>query len=150
MKTPEQRGPIGTWARNERERKNWKLKDVLDALHKQGLRINDSSYRGIESGARRPGAEVLAALEKAFGSQAPRPRQADSGEILAALAAQTEAITAQTQAINALVARLEMMTEVQQGQTDGLLQAVSEVVGAQRLGGQLGESPQLPSPGVQP
>jgi hypothetical protein len=101
VKTPEERGPIGQWAWEQRHAHGWSDHDVVLKLATEHyIAMRDSSYRGIEAGQYRPGAEVLAALEAIYGTSAPEvaPRTAPAGD---------EALRASVASLEATVATLE-------------------------------------------
>lgn len=140
MKTPEQRGPIGNWTRERRLAKGMSPEQVVDQLVRFGVHIKASSYRGVESGARRPGGEALAALEQLWGSEAPKPEVVSTGDLVAALQAQTAVISE-------LVEALRQMT-VERPATDEA--TVRAMVEALLRVARPGDEPQLPLADMQP
>jgi hypothetical protein len=111
------RGPVATWARRERTARGWKNADVVRELAKRSVHITELSYRGYEAGPR-VSAPVRKALEAIYGSTAPdttkqaaEPAQLDS--LINALLLHTEALSAQTEVLNTIAARLDPMSPEQ-------------------------------------
>lgn len=124
VKTPEERGPIGNWAREQRLSRDWTPEELVERLARVGPRLKASSYRGIESGARRASDAVRIALERVFDSQAPKERPADLTTLVEALAAQTASITA-------LVEELRLDREARKGIEQGAERAVARLAALQ-------------------
>lgn len=69
--SPQDRGPLGAWAWEKRHEHGWSDREVVDRLAAAGTAMRDSSYRGIEAGSYNPAPDVVAALERLYGAQAP-------------------------------------------------------------------------------
>jgi hypothetical protein len=104
MKSPEERGPVGAWMVDERGRLNLSVEEVRARLRTIGEPVSEPYLRGIEAG-RRPSQRIIAALSKVFGSSPPAARPAATLDTL------VSALAAQTEALNALVARLDERSE---------------------------------------
>jgi transcriptional regulator with XRE-family HTH domain len=87
MKSPRERGPIGTWLVSERERLNLSAEEVAVRAV-----IPTASYRAIEAGRWKPTGPRLAALERVLGSKAPDTTVEPRPEWAEALLAQVDAI----------------------------------------------------------
>jgi hypothetical protein len=94
VKTPEERGPVGAWAYDERDRRDWSVEEAVDQLRSSGVQISASYLRAIESGNKPASSRVRRGLEALYGS-APVIHVAapnDMQELVTALHAQTDAI----------------------------------------------------------
>ena len=84
--------PISLWIASERKRHGWKVGDLSEKLTALNLDAAETTVRTWEAG-RPPKAETIDALERLFGSPAPRGAETpDLGGLLAALSSQTEAL----------------------------------------------------------
>jgi ribosome-binding protein aMBF1 (putative translation factor) len=93
--------PVSAWIVTERKRLGWKVDDVSRRLLELGYDAQPSTVQVWEAG-RSPRAETIEALERLFGSMAPRD-QPTIGD----LSGLVEAITQQTAAISALADALK-------------------------------------------
>lgn len=78
VKSDAERGATGVWLRSERLRREWTPDDVVRRLADLSYPIRVDYYRGLESGAQKPGPELLAVLKRLYGSEptpvsAPQP-----------------------------------------------------------------------------
>jgi hypothetical protein len=126
-RTPAQRGRIGNWLVESRLSRGWdtqeKARSEIERL--TGWRIPQSVYAEWESGRRVPSDANLARLTEFYGG-GESPVMPDQQQALIA------ALRAQTEAINALVARLDSLAgeAVREGVADALREAgVARVVG---------------------
>jgi hypothetical protein len=123
MAPRKQKPPISEWIVRERKRLTWKPKDVSDRLKAAGYEAEESTVQVWEAG-RSPKAETIDALEKLFGSVAPRENGNGNADLSAMIAAQTAAIERQT-------AVLERVLELLQGQAGSrlgqLVSALAEI-----------------------
>lgn len=97
MPTPLNRKPLmAAWIVRERNRLGLKPRELAERLNALGLDVKESTIKVWEAnGDRRPGPFNLEGLERVFGTKAPEVSPATGGDaLLAAIAAQTEAITA--------------------------------------------------------
>lgn len=96
MKSPEQRGPVGAWAYEERDRRDWSVERTVEELARQGVSISTSYLRSIESNSKPASGRVLRALKKLYESAPPEAGQPnggpDIGELVTAIREQTAAI----------------------------------------------------------
>jgi transcriptional regulator with XRE-family HTH domain len=106
-KRDDERGPVAAWLRRERLARGWTTHDAVRELAKRGIHITEPSYRGYEAGPR-VSAPVRKGMEAAFGVPAPatdtekEATEPKLSDLIAALQAQTEAISA-------LVTRLDQL-----------------------------------------
>jgi transcriptional regulator with XRE-family HTH domain len=120
VKTPEQRGPIGAWAYEARDAAGISPEQVVERLGLAGIEVRPSTIRGIESGNKQPGRQLLRALAGVYGSKPP----ATTGDpepsadlfsaitaLVAALDADREERLALTRAIAALAQSLATRPE---------------------------------------
>jgi hypothetical protein len=118
---------MAAWIARERKRLELKPVDLAARLQGLGLEASAQTVRVWESYAgRNPSPDNIDGLEQIFGTEAPG---ADEGNDTAALVA---AIQAQTTAINALVGRLDVLTEGQATAAGEMMRALGI------LGGRLG------------
>ena len=75
VKTSEERGTLGTWARDERLRHGWSVEDVVERLEEPMTAVY---VRGVEAGTTTPGPVRLAAFARLYGSDPPEPERAPS------------------------------------------------------------------------
>jgi transcriptional regulator with XRE-family HTH domain len=145
VKSNRERGPWGTWLRQERLRRGLSAEQVREMLAKRGYRVSESAYAEWESGYKKqPSREAQPILVEMWGSQPDlRPaEESDDADLAAAIRAQTEAINAHRaateQQAEALLAILEEMRETresQKGRDEALavaLDALSEQLAALR------------------
>src|SRR5674476_1018019 len=93
VKTPEQRGPIGAWAYEARIAAGLSPEQVVERLGLAGIEVRPSTIRGIESGNKQPGRQLLRALAGVYGSKPPAPQpEPEEGDLAAAIRDQAEAI----------------------------------------------------------
>ena len=121
MKTPEQRGPLGQWLRDQRlKRKYMTAAAAHAALSRARIFINLSDYRSLESGSMRRAPEgFLEAVTAFYGANPPDATDSQGmAELIAAL-------TRQTDAMEALTKRLEFLASqaIRDGVIDALRQA---------------------------
>ena len=119
---------LGAWAWDRRHALGMSVGDVVARLADRGVRMLDSTYRGLEAGHYRPAPDVLAAVEAVYGVAAPRVAMDTTAGNVAAL----EAVLARpAEAIEALTDRL---AAVEDGQDllAGLLRAALAADGAKR------------------
>ena len=95
MKTDEQRGPVGSWARRSRLAAGHPSADsAARAATAAGLAVTTAYLRGIESGAHRPSRELVERLAAFYGAEPPpedaRPDDGALAAILEAVAAGVE------------------------------------------------------------
>ena len=95
MKTDEQRGPVGSWARRSRLAAGHASADsAARAATAAGLAVTTAYLRGIESGAHRPSRELVERLAAFYGAEPPpedaRPDDGALAAILEAVAAGVE------------------------------------------------------------
>lgn len=121
VKTPEQRGPIGAWAYEARLAVSLSPEQVVERLGLAGIQVRPSTIRGIESGNKQPGRQLLRALTGVYGSKPPvttadpePPADLLSAitALVAALDADREERLALTRAIAALAQSLATTPEV--------------------------------------
>lgn len=74
-KSDSERGPIGAWMRRERIAREWSVADVSQELAAMGETATPATLRQYEAGPRQPGAVLLAALIRLYGSE---PQEAPS------------------------------------------------------------------------
>ena len=117
MGTYRAKPPVAAWIAQERRRKGWKAGDLAERLATIGVQVSEQTIRVWESNAdRKPSPSNLDALERLFGGQAPeRESPGDMADLVAALMAQTAAIT-------------ELVSELREAR--GLSQEVRERVAA--------------------
>ena len=120
MKTPEQRGPIGAWAYEARDAASLSPEQVVERLALAGIEVRSSTIRGIESGNKQPGRQLLRALAGVYGSKPPTTTgdpeppadlAAAINALVAALDADREERLALTRAIAALAESLATRSE---------------------------------------
>jgi len=98
-KTENERGPVAAWLRRERLARGWTTHDAVGELAKRSVHITEPSYRGYEAGPR-VSVSVRNGMEAAFGVPAPatdtekEATEPKLSDLIAALQAQTEAISA--------------------------------------------------------
>lgn len=122
-------GRIGRWLFRERAGKGW-TQDVLAAklLELIGIAVQRSWLSQVENGET-PGPELLSALIRLFGTEPPAEVPAPEtgeGALVAALHAQTEAITA-------LVGELREARERDQDAAAAMVRAAEVLLSAQSL-----------------
>lgn len=125
-KSDEERGPTGAWfvrAIGERSLETV-AKDMADRGHVHGV----DYYRGIMSGAKKPGRVLLAALEEYLGSSpsAPKP-PADQSDVAAAIDRQTAMLERMLKSIDD---RLRTLDEKGTARTVEVLEAVADAEAA--------------------
>lgn len=147
VKSPEERGVVGAWAYQERDSRDWSVETAVEQLAREGVSISTSYLRSIESNSKTASARVLRGLKKLYGSSPADTKKEAAEPQLSDLIA---ALQAQTDALNALAARLDMSVEAQRGQTEGMVQAMTELVGVLRPARVRRESPRGSSSGTQP
>lgn len=122
------------WLREARLAKKWSQAQAVDELRRRGHHMAETTYRLFESGNRRPGPESMTALEDLFGTAPAVEETVVPGELV-------QAIYAQTEAINRLVERLDLMQAAREGIDEGIERAL------RRLGeGPPPAKPRSPSP----
>lgn len=86
--------PIAAWIQRERHRLGLKPAELVSRLGAQGVEVTEQTIRVWESNVdRRPSAYNLEALERVFGSQAPRTEEpVDTASIVAAVDRLTAAV----------------------------------------------------------
>ena len=112
--------------RRQRLQRGWKPERVVSELRDQGEPIREDYYRGLEAG-RKPGPDVLTALEALFGPmppEPPKPAPSIGDQNAALLVALTEAVQAQTAAMREIVAELREAREATQGREEGMAAAL--------------------------
>lgn len=93
--------PVSVWIIAERKRLGWKVADVSRRLKDLGYEAEESTVQVWEAG-RSPKAETIEALERLFGSRAPREVEIGDRDLAAVIAA----IDRQTTAIGELAAAI--------------------------------------------
>lgn len=90
MKTDEQRGSLGAWARNARLAAGYPtVAAAHEAARSAGVAVSLSTLQGIEAGWGRPSRELVAALGVLYGSDPPvAPPAGDLASAFNALAAE--------------------------------------------------------------
>lgn len=83
MKTPSERGVIGAWAYQARQEAGLSVEQVAEAIGARGTAVSPATIRGIESGAKKPGAMLLRMLGTALGSTPPGVTASAVGDDLA-------------------------------------------------------------------
>jgi hypothetical protein len=86
MKSDDERGPVGTWARTSRIAAGYtSAEHAVLAAAEAGIHITVPYLRGIESGWHRPGRMLLEQLATLYGSEPPvsHPPPQVSEELLA-------------------------------------------------------------------
>jgi hypothetical protein len=111
VKPDSERGYVGAWMRRERLARGWKPEHVLSELAGRGMPLSDVAYyRQLEAG-KRPGPELLAALEALYGtSPTPFPETPEdphTADFASLAAAQTELLARQNELLASQVAVLE-------------------------------------------
>lgn len=123
MPTPLHLKPAtAAWIASERRRLGLKPADVAQRLAAMGLEVSEATVKVWESNAdRRPSPYNLEGLERLFGSKAP-DAGASTGTDLTPLVG---ALERQTEAINALIARLDLLatSAVREGVEEALREA---------------------------
>jgi transcriptional regulator with XRE-family HTH domain len=71
VKTPEERGVIGEWARRCRTERNLSPDEVAHQLLLRGHKVTVYTLRAIESGAKKPGRALLDALAAFYQTRPP-------------------------------------------------------------------------------
>lgn len=71
VKTPSERGVTGAWAYQARQELGLSVEQVADAMALRGQAVSAATIRGIESGAKKPGARLLRVLSQVLESSAP-------------------------------------------------------------------------------
>lgn len=72
MKTDEDRGPVGAWARNARLAAGYRTaREAAEAANRAGIALKLQHFQGIESGWDRAGRELLLSLGRFYGSDPP-------------------------------------------------------------------------------
>lgn len=114
MKSAQERGEFGAWLVEQRQRlgrergKALRQQDVVAELREQGFPLDDSYYRALEGGSKKPGREVRERLGDYFAAEPPEPggRRGDAeiSELVGAIREQVAAVNALTGAIQALIA----------------------------------------------
>lgn len=112
--------PVSQWIVDERKRHGWKVDELSRRLVEMGYEAQPSTVQVWEAG-RSPKGETIDALERLFGSAAPRAAEL-SGDL-------ASAIREQTAAMRELVAELREAREAQQGRDEGLAAALGELSG---------------------
>lgn len=108
IKSDQERGYIAAWMRRERIARGWSQKDMPDRLSTVGYPIKDDYYRQVEAG-KKPGPDLLDALQRIFGSEPEPPAQQEAATPsvdMAALVAELRAQAAATRQLAAAVAQL--------------------------------------------
>lgn len=119
--------PIAAWIARERARLGLKPLELAERLRAVGTSVTEQTIRVWESYAgRNPSAANLDALERVFGTEAPRDEPA--GPDLAAVVA----------AIDRLTAAVEAQTRAQDERSQATIDALAQVL--LRLGGLPGRS----------
>lgn len=136
MRTPEQRGRYGRWLVAAREARGWDTaQKARDALAAAGIRIGTSAYAEYESGSKVPSRNHLPKLVEFWGP-VPDDDAARDSDLVAAINAQTAAITA-------LVEELRLSRGSQVKATEVAFQALGALGAAQgRSGTPDGSEPQ--------
>jgi transcriptional regulator with XRE-family HTH domain len=94
MRTPDQRGRYGRWLVAAREARGWTTAQrALDAMAAVGIRIGKSTYAEYESGTKAPSRNHLPLLESFWGPPEPLQATETPDSLVAALHAQTVAIS---------------------------------------------------------
>ena len=114
MKGPSERGTFGAWLVEQRKRLSqergqpMRQQDVVAELRGQGFPLDDSYYRALEGGSKKPGREVRERLSAYFGEAAPEPgaQHSDIDSLVAAVRRQTEAAEDLSMAIRLLALAL--------------------------------------------
>lgn len=79
MKTDDQRGPIGAWARRARLDAGYSSADkAVEAMRGRGIELELTYLRGIESGNHRPSRELVSAIGEFYGSTPPAEAKNDA------------------------------------------------------------------------
>jgi hypothetical protein len=107
VKTDEERGPVGAWARSARLAAGYATaREAADAAHRAGIPLKLQHLQGIESGWDRAGRELLARLGELYGSDPPGLERDARSALSPAQAAEIRAVVAEAVA-SAVDARLE-------------------------------------------
>lgn len=113
MRTPEQRGRYGRWLVAAREARGWDTaQKARDALAAAGIRIGTSAYAEYESGSKVPSRNHLPKLVEFWGP-VPDDDAARDSDLVAAINAQTAAISALVDRLDTFVGPLgEMVADL--------------------------------------
>lgn len=116
VKSDAERGATGVWLRTERLRREWTPDDVVRRLADLSYPIRVDYYRGLESGAQKPGPELLAVLKRLYGSEpsavaATQPATDSTTAVLMAIEHQTDLLAKQWEATTALVRQMAVIGE---------------------------------------
>jgi transcriptional regulator with XRE-family HTH domain len=151
-RTPAQRGPFGRWLKQVREdRYDTQAQAIAELRRLAGVAISPSEFAQWESGSRVPRDDnpKVARLYEFFGSrptEALEPTQSGD-QVAAALLIQAAALDRHTEAITALVSRLESLASdaIREGIADALREAGlgqgGEALPPEQPPGPFGESP---------
>ncbi len=126
IKSDQERGPIGAWMRRERTARDWSQKEMPERLATVGQRVDADYYRQLEAG-KKPGPEVMDALQRLFGSEPqplPEPVGDDMAALIAALREQTDANRQLSEAVRALAVAVGQSQQVTMAAADGMTTAV--------------------------
>lgn len=104
--------PISAWIASERKRHGWKVDELSRRLTDAGYEAQPPTIQVWEAG-RKPRDETVSALERLFGSAAPRDQPASDANtaVLRAIEKQTEMLERQWAATTALVGNLTALVE---------------------------------------
>ena len=109
MKSDDERGPIGAWARHARLAAGYtSAEHAVEGAAAAGIHITIAYLRGIESGWHRPGRELLIRLGELYGSEPPGVERSPENTLSPAQAAEIRAVVAEAVA-TAFDARLERL-----------------------------------------
>lgn len=115
VKSPSERGVIGAWAYQARTEADLSVEQVAERIGARGQAVSAATIRGIESGAKKPGARLLRLMGQVLESTPPGSVAPvmDGDPVAAAIDRQTEAIKVQTAAIQAQTNALLALLSVQ-------------------------------------
>ena len=112
MKTDEERGPVGAWARNARLAAGYATaREAAEAANRAGIPLKLQHLQGIESGWDRAGRDLLIRLGELYGSDPPGVDRQPAGALSPALEAEIRAVVAEAvaEAFDARIERIERL-----------------------------------------
>ncbi len=125
VKSDSQRGLTGAWLRRERTSREWSFADVVAKLADLGVRVREDYYRGLEAGPRKPGPELMLALQRLYGSVAPAAVEPEpKGDSAAALIA---ALERHTQVMAEMVVEMRADREAAKGWAEAQAVALADI-----------------------
>lgn len=122
--------PMAAWIVRERNRLGLKPRDLAERLNAQGLAVQESTIKVWEAnGDRRPSPLNLEGLERVFGVSAPDLGGGGGSDAL------VSALTAQTEAITALVEEMRQARERDQDAASAMVRAAEVLLSGQPRSG---------------